>query len=90
MNDRISVKSDQQIVSTEAGLAATIGFASQRPVGGEMFFLTAPLQKPSSIMDHRDLETQFGCSLGEELDLLSAVSLLVVLSAFINVSLTVL
>jgi hypothetical protein len=42
----ISVTSDQQIVSTEAGLAATIGFASQRPVGGEMFFLTAPLQKP--------------------------------------------
>jgi hypothetical protein len=42
MNDRISVKSDQQIVSTEAGLAATIGFAFWRPVGGEMFFLTAP------------------------------------------------
>jgi hypothetical protein len=39
---------------------------------------------------HCDLETQFGCSLAEELDLLSAVSLLVVLSAFINVSLTVL
>jgi hypothetical protein len=42
MNNRISVKSDQQIVSTEAGLAATIGFASRGPVGGEMFFLTAP------------------------------------------------
>jgi hypothetical protein len=41
-------------------------------------------------MGDRDLEAQFGCSLGEELDLLSAVSLLVVLSAFINVSLTVL
>jgi hypothetical protein len=60
------------------------------PPDGEVFLLTSPLQKPSSIMDHRDLETQFGCSLGEELDLLSAVSLLVVLSAFINVSLTVL
>ena len=90
MNYRNFVKLEQQIVSTEAGLAATIGFSSVRPVGGEMFLLTSPLQKPSSIMDQLDLETQFGCSHGEELDLLSAVSLLVVLSAFINVSLTVL
>jgi hypothetical protein len=42
MDDRISMKSDQQIVSTEAGLAVTIGCASRRPVGGEVFFLTAP------------------------------------------------
>src|SRR5215831_8562002 len=52
--------------------------------------LDIPSPETSLSMGDRDLETQFGCSLGEELDLLSAVSLLVVLSAFINVSLTVL
>jgi len=46
MNQRNFVRLDQQIVSTEAGLAATIGFSSAPPVGGEMFLLTAPLQKP--------------------------------------------
>src|SRR2546426_262780 len=42
MNHRIPVRPDQQIVSTETGLAATIGFASRRPAGGEVFLLTAP------------------------------------------------
>src|SRR5947209_11644815 len=47
MNDRNSAKLDQRIVSTEAGLAATIAFLSLRPVGGEMFLLTAPfIERP--------------------------------------------
>jgi len=38
----------------------------------------------------RDLESEFGCVLSEQLDLLVAVSLFVVLGPFVNVSLTVL
>jgi len=38
----------------------------------------------------RDLASEFGCVLSEQLDLLVAVSLLVVLSPFVNVSLTIL
>src|SRR5215475_2206240 len=36
---------DQEIVSTEHGLAATKSISSRRPVGGEMFFLTAPFRE---------------------------------------------
>src|SRR5262245_12389992 len=36
---------DQQIVSTEQGLAATRSISSPRPVGGEMFFLTDPFRE---------------------------------------------
>src|SRR5262245_65864349 len=36
---------DQEIVSTEQGLAATRSISSRRPVGGEMFFLTAPFRE---------------------------------------------
>jgi hypothetical protein len=36
---------DQEIVSTEQGLAATKSISSRRPVGGEMFFLTAPFRE---------------------------------------------
>ena len=47
MNYRNTVRLEQQIVSTEAGLAATIGFSSARPVGGKMFLLTAPfIERP--------------------------------------------
>src|SRR5215831_5779354 len=56
MDDRISVKSDQQIVSTEVGLAATIGCASRQPIGGEMFFLTAPFIERCGVF--RELSTE--------------------------------
>ncbi len=59
------------------------------PVEGEVFFLTSPPETPSSLC-WCDLEAQFGCFLSEELDLLSAISVLVVLGAFVNVVLTVL
>src|SRR5262245_45317305 len=36
---------DQQIVLTEQGLAAMKSISSRRPVGGEMFFLTAPFRE---------------------------------------------
>jgi len=42
MKRRKLPKPDQQIVSTEQGLAATIDFPSRWPVGGEIFLLTAP------------------------------------------------
>jgi len=51
MNYRNTVRLEQQIVSTEAGLAATIGFSSARPVGGKMFLLTAPfIERPSHLI----------------------------------------
>src|SRR5262245_65196840 len=34
-----------KIVSTEQGLAATKSISSRRPIGGEMFFLTAPFRE---------------------------------------------
>jgi hypothetical protein len=50
MNYRNRIKLEQQIVSTETGLAATIGFPSARPVGGEMFLLTAPfMERPTAV-----------------------------------------
>ena len=54
------------------------------------FFVDIPSPETSSRVRHCDLETQLGCFLSEELDLLSAVSVLVVLSAFVNVVLTIL
>ncbi|PYS04135.1 MAG: hypothetical protein DMG15_29785 [Acidobacteria bacterium] len=41
MNYRNFVKPENQIVSTESGLAATTTSSSGWPVGGEMFLLTA-------------------------------------------------
>src|SRR2546427_6777462 len=54
------------------------------------FFLDFPSPETSSRLCQCDLEAQFGCFLSEELGLLLAISMLVVLSAFVNVSLTVL
>src|SRR6267142_3050935 len=52
--------------------------------------LDIPSPETSSRLCQCDLEAQFGRFLSEELDLLSAISVLVVFSAFVNVSLTVL
>src|SRR5215510_4957069 len=46
MNNRIPAKLDQQIVSTETRLAATIGFASRRPVENGVSLLTTPFIEP--------------------------------------------
>jgi len=45
MKRRKPPKPDQLIVSTEQGLAATKTTSSRWPVGGEMFFLTAPFRE---------------------------------------------
>src|SRR6266446_886492 len=42
MKRRKHRKLDQHFVSTEHGLAATIGFLPAPPVGGEIFLLTSP------------------------------------------------
>src|SRR5258706_10374523 len=52
--------------------------------------LDIPSPETPSSLCWCDLEAQFGCFLSEELDLLSAISVFVVLSAFVNVSLTIL
>jgi hypothetical protein len=46
----------------------------------------SPFCGMSSSSGLRDLESEFGCVLSEQLDLLVAVSLLVVLSPFVKVS----
>ena len=60
------------------------------PAAGEVFFLDSPSPETSLRFSKRDLEAEFGYFLFEEVDLLSAVSVLVVLSAFVDTSLTVL
>jgi len=45
MKRRKLFKPDQQIVSTEQRLAAMSSISSRWPVGGEMFFLTAPFRE---------------------------------------------
>jgi hypothetical protein len=45
MKRRNSSTPDQHFVSTEQGLATTRSISSPRPVGGEMFFLTAPFRE---------------------------------------------
>jgi hypothetical protein len=47
MRGRISASWLNSIVSTDAGLAATIGFICPSPVGGEVFMLTAPFIEPT-------------------------------------------
>src|SRR5258706_16260683 len=64
--------------------------ARKLPAGGEVFFLDFSSQETPSSLSWCDLEAQFGCFLPEELDLLAAISVFVVLSAFVNVSLTIL
>src|SRR6267378_3337705 len=51
MNSRISRKPDPHLVSTEQGLAATRSLSSGWPVGGEMFFLTAPFIERCGVME---------------------------------------
>src|SRR5437867_1519569 len=57
MNDRNSAKLNQRILSPEAcatatGLVAAIAFLYPRPVGGEMFLLTAPfIERPSGLQN---------------------------------------
>jgi hypothetical protein len=63
---------------------------SENARGRRGIFLDFPSPETSLSFNERDLEAQFGCFLFEEVDLLSAVSVLVVLSTFANISLTVL
>jgi hypothetical protein len=51
---------DQQVVSTEQGLAATRSISSPRPVGGEMFFLTAPFRERWGDKRRLVLDSSFG------------------------------
>src|SRR5262245_66446331 len=54
MNRRKTPKlGDQQIASTEQELAATKRLSLRWPVGGEMFFLTAPSIEPAGFLESR-------------------------------------
>jgi hypothetical protein len=64
--------------------------ARKIPASAEVFFLDFSSPETSSRLCQCDLEAKFGCFFSEELDLLSAISVLVVVGAFVNVSLTVL
>src|SRR4029077_7104655 len=60
------------------------------PAAGEVFFLDFPSPETPSRLRQCDSEAEFACFLFEELDLLSAVSVLIVLSTFVHVLLTIL
>ena len=74
----------------EAGLDVSHQALVSREGRGENCFLDIPSPKTLSRVNRRDLESKFGGSFSEQLDLLLAESFLIVLGAFVDVGLTVL
>ena len=83
-------RGNNQIISPIARFIQAVDAEPENARGRRGIFLDFPSPETSLSFNERDLEAQFGCFLFEEVDLLSAVSVLVVLSTFVDISLTVL